>query len=255
MCLCHSKQELRAPSLVSQAVSNLSRLIHSLDGLVWLVHDDVDPAHGIFHHALTQLAPQLSKALKGGLSKLDGWFVLLQFSHNLDDHIDAHGLSAMLCTRRNASGADFTKGLQGLFCECQGLLWPPAVEQPASHGMCLDCFLSLHSEFPPQGQGSSTSVHRLIDFPLRAEGETCEILRFCSQEFITQLLCDVQASLRLLQHSIVHEELVVCHSCDYQCKSLELFVVDLHKNPQRLCRGFEGLLSFFSTTFVVVDLS
>ena len=134
--------------------------------------------------------------------------------------------------------------------------------------MPWSCTKPLHSEFTPQGQGSSTSLHRLIDFPairmrqslpaskssletkhdtlrqsnmvcwkmpltlmifpiishqnfdvsgipiavfdyiqgygpsaerpLRAKGETCEILRFCSQEFITQLLCYVQAPLRLL---------------------------------------------------------
>ena len=29
-----------------------------------------------------------------------------------------------------------------------------------------------------------------------------------------------RGSSHVLQHSIVHEELVVCHSCDYQCKSL-----------------------------------
>ena len=98
----------------------------------------------------------------------------------------------------------------------------------------------------------------------------------------------LRGSIHVLQHSIVHEELVVCRSCDYQCKNLpeqqsskdssiswhfvsieispalvtlplkkqtclELPVVDLHKNPQRLCRSFEGLLSFFSTALVVVD--
>ena len=45
-----------------------------------------------------------------------------------------------------------------LFCECQGLLWPPAVEQPASHGMCLDCFLSpwpISDSTGSTGQGGS----------------------------------------------------------------------------------------------------
>ena len=38
-----------------------------------------------------------------------------------------------------------------------------------------------------------------------------------------------------------------------QKTGLELPVVDLRKNPQRLCRSFESLLSFFSTALVVVD--
>lgn len=39
--------------------------------LVGFVHDDVDPAHGVLHHPLAQLTPELSKAFEGRLRELD----------------------------------------------------------------------------------------------------------------------------------------------------------------------------------------